>query len=242
MCNNPRSPYLVGLSKSGSKALVFKSNCDEWECEECQIRKRNQWCARGIIGCQSIRLSGITPQFITITSHEKLPDFAATAAVFPHAWSKLYLRLKRRTPSLMYMLITEQHKTGRLHAHFLANTTEKKRWIKDNARNCGLGYEAEVESIESDGAAAAYVSKYIGKSLAAGGKLPAHFRRVRCSQNWTALADLVGQSDNYDWLVCNTTSSLWAATEQCQRDRRTMIDGRTGEYFDYQDACEIWYH
>jgi hypothetical protein len=113
--------------------------------------------------------------------------------------------------------------------------------MKNNARECGFGYQVEVKPIEEDTAAAAYVSKYIAKSLG-GFKLPAHFRRVRCSQNWTPLDDLTnGQSDNFDWLVCNTTSSLWAATEQCQTERRTMIDGRTGEYFDYQDACDTWY-
>jgi len=103
-----------------------------------------------------------------------------------------------------------------------------------------MGYQAKVELVESDGKAAAYVSKYIGKSLG-GQPLPPHFHRVRCSQNWTALADLVGQSDNFDWLVCNTTTSLWAATEQCQKERRTMIDGATGEYFDYSDAVDHWY-
>jgi len=104
-----------------------------------------------------------------------------------------------------------------------------------------MGHQAKVELIEGDGKAASYVSKYIGKSLK-GQPLPPHFRRVRCSQEWAALVDLVGQSDNYDWLVCNTTTSLWAATEQCQKERRVMIDGRTGEYFDYSDACETWYN
>jgi len=244
MCKNPASPYLVGFAKSGKKALVFKSNCDTWECEECASRKKSQWSARAILGCQELRSRGEIVHFVTLTSHERLKTFAATHAAFPSAWSKLYKRMKRRTPAMMYLMICEQHKLGgRLHVHFLTNHDDKTRWYKDNARACGLGFQAKVELIENDGKAAAYVSKYIGKSLG-GERLPSHFRRVRCSQNWAPLAQLEGNiaSGDFDWVVCNTTTSLWAATEQCQAEKRTMIDGATGEYFDYQDAIETWYH
>jgi len=243
VCENPKSPYIIGLSKTVNKALVFKSNCDSWECPECQKKKQSQWCARAILGCQSIRSSGMAVQFVTITSHEKLKTFAATSAVFPSAWSKLYQRMKRKQPDMMYLLITEKHKKDdRLHAHFLTSCPMKTKWYKDNARACGLGFQAKVKPVESDGKAAAYVSKYIGKSLG-GDILPPHFRRVRCSQNWTPLAQLEAhqQSGDFDWLVCNTTTSLWAATEECQRKNFTMVDGATGEYFDYQDACDRWY-
>lgn len=144
----------------------------------------------------------------------------------------------------MYLLVTEKHKKGgRIHAHFLTNAQMNERWYKDNARACGLGYEAKVEPIESDGKAAAYVSKYISKSLG-GQPLPRKFRRVRCTQNWTALAQLEAhqQAGDFNWLVCNSHTSLWAAVEECQAEKRDMIDGSTGEYFDYQDAIETWYH
>lgn len=243
MCSNPKSPYLVGVAKNSKKAVVFKSNCDSWECEECATKKQSQWCARAILGCKLIRSSGMAVQFVTITSHEKLKTFAATSAVFPSAWSKLYQRMKRKTPDMSYLLITEKHKKDdRLHAHFLTSCPMKTKWYKDNARACGLGFQAKVKPVESDGAAAAYVSKYIGKSLG-GDTLPPHFRRVRCSQNWAALAQLEAhqQAGDFDWLVCNTTTALWAATEECQQKKITMIDGATGEYFDYQDAIDTWY-
>lgn len=244
MCRNPASPYVVGYAKSGKTALVFKSNCDTWECEECATRKKNQWSARAILGCQELRLRGETIHFVTLTSHERLKTFAATAVVFPSAWGKLYKRMKRQTPALMYLMILEQHKLGgRLHAHFLTNHDRGTRWFKDNARACGFGYQAQVGIVKSDGAAAAYVSKYIGKSLGAN-PLPAKFRRVRCSQNWTPLAQLENNvaSADYDWLVCNTTTALWSITEECEASNRTMILADTGEFFDYQDAIETWYH
>jgi len=106
-----------------------------------------------------------------------------------------------------------------------------------------MGYQAKVELIESNGKAAAYVSKYIGKSLA-GQTLPQHFRRVRCSQNWTPLAQLEDSiaSGDFDWLVCNTTTALWSATEECEQKNYTMWVAESGEHFDYQDAIETWYH
>lgn len=105
-----------------------------------------------------------------------------------------------------------------------------------------MGFQAEVEDIDDNGKAAVYVSKYIGKSLA-GHKLPSHFRRVRCSQNWEALAQLEAheRSSEFDWMVCNSSTALWACVEQCQQERRDMIDGATGEFFDYSDSVANWY-
>jgi hypothetical protein len=244
MCKNPKSPYLVGLPKTGSSALVFKSNCDEWECEECAAKKRSQWSARAILGCETIRSNGMDAKFITVTSAEWYTSSAAAIANFPRAWNKLYCRLKRKNPALMYLLTIEfGAKTGHMHAHFLTDAQQTERWYKNNARSSGMGYQAKVETVETSGKAAAYVSKYIGKSLG-GHALPRKFRRVRCSQNWTPLVQLEAhrQSSDYDWLVCNTRESLWWATAECQKTRTTMIDGSTGEYFDYGEAVDTWYH
>jgi len=106
-----------------------------------------------------------------------------------------------------------------------------------------MGFQAKVEPVEDDSKAAAYVSKYIGKSLG-GLELPPKFHRVRCSQNWTPLAQLEAhqQSGDFDWLVCNSSVSLWSATEECEAKHYDMIIADTGEFFDYQDAIETWYH
>lgn len=231
----------MGFSKTGKTAVVYKSDCDEWECEECQIKKRGQWVARAVLGLMQITSQSQVSTFVTITTAEWYKTPAAAIAAFPIAWNKLYNRLKRRNSGLMYLTTIEfGKKTSHMHAHFLTNATQNERWYKDNARACGMGYQAKVELVESDGKAAAYVSKYIGKSIG-GQSLPPKFHRVRCSQNWAALPDLHPESDGYDWLVCNTNTSLWAATAQCQAEKRSMVDGRTGEYFDFGAAVDTWY-
>lgn len=243
MCPNPKSPYLVGMPKQGNKALVFKANCDEWTCPECAKKKQSQWSARAIMGLHQMKSSGMDSKFVTVTTAEWYKDTATARADFPRVWNKLSCRLRRANPQLMYLLTIEfGKKSGHMHAHFLTNATQATRWYKDNARQCGMGYQAKVLSIDSDGAASGYVSKYIGKSLA-GHELPPKFKRVRCSQNWTPLANLEAHihSADFDWLVCNTTGSLWQAVVECQETKTTMLTS-DGEYFDFQDACDTWYN
>lgn len=243
MCSNPASPYLVGFQREQRRAIVVKSNCDMWECEECAQRKRSRWVARAILGCNEIRSNGSSVKFVTITTAEWYADTADAIATFPRAWEKLYARMKRKNSQLMYLLTVEfGKKTGHMHAHFLTNYDEKTRWFKNNARACGLGYQAKVEEVENNDKVAGYVSKYIGKSLA-GHALPRKFRRVRCSQNWTQLDELEAheQARDCDWLVCNTSDALWWCVEECQREKFALVDMNTGEYFDYQDAVEHWY-
>lgn len=241
MCSNPDSPYLVGLSKTDSKALVFQADCDKWECVECQKKKQSQWVARAIIGSKQIISSGTELQFITITSHPSLKNFAATNAVFPRAWAKLYARMKRRLPSLSYLMTMEEHENGRLHAHLLTSYSPTLRKWKTDLSNSGFGHQTKIERVEHEGKAAGYISKYIGKSLGST-PLPEKFRRVRVSENWAKLPELHERSDAYNWLVCRSSSSLWAAVETCQQTKKTMVNMRTGEFFDYQDAIETWYH
>lgn len=244
MCSSSASPYLVGFSHEGKRAVVFKGNCDSWECAECSVKKQGQWTARAILGLQQINSRGLTSKFVTVTTAEWYKTSAEAIAAFPRAWNKLYCRLRRKNPELMYLLTIEfGKKSGHMHAHFLTDAQQNERWYKDNARSSGMGFQAKVEDVDGAGKAAAYVSKYIGKSLS-GHTLPPKFRRVRCSQNWAALAQLEAheQSAEFDWVVCNSHTSLWSCVEQCQQERRNMIDGATGEYFDYQDAIDTWYH
>jgi len=106
MCKNPNSPYVVGLPKNGRQALVFKTNCDEWECEECARNKQAQWSARGILGLQEMKLRGMDALFVTITTAEWYKTAAEARVNFPRAWNKLYNRLKRKNPQFDVFICT----------------------------------------------------------------------------------------------------------------------------------------
>lgn len=237
MCKTPNRPVMVGLSTEQHRAVVFRPDCDQWTCADCAEKLRKLWTARIAFGTQYLMQKGRAVNFITVTSHERLKTFAACYAVFPHAWGKLYAAMKRVDVAMAYALIPEKHKDGRMHVHLITDCPVTKRWMKDNARRRGLGYEADVQPVESEGHAAAYCSKYLGKGLGEA-DLPPHFRRVRLSQNWQDLPVLHEPSDAYDWLVCSTSSSLWAACEECQRQGMAMVDLENGEVFDFTDMVE----
>jgi len=124
--------------------------------------------------------------FVTLTSHEKLKSREATEKVFPSAWGKLYDRMKRVHRRLIYVSIPEQHKDGRMHVHMLINHQFTKKWLKDNGRQCGLGYKADISEVENVSAVVAYVIKYLRKHIGKNNWSP-HFRRVRTSRGFPEL-------------------------------------------------------
>lgn len=220
--------------------MVARANCDSWNCAECAIRMKERWSLRAEIGVKEMLKSGDRVDFVTITSHEKLADFGATEIVWRSAWGMLYNALKRRNPKLQYMIVPERHKTGRMHVHALWNANVTKRWLKDNARKRGLGYQCEVKPIDTSGKAQHYVIKYLGKEL--GENVPAHFRRVRVSQGWAEIPDPDNALVNLRWEYIGTNGALQTVYEECQAKRITLIDVSTGEMFDDIDLGTIVYN
>jgi len=231
MCK--RAGLLVGWDYKSRRALVAWAHCDSWACEDCRQRMAERWSLRAEMGAREILRRGECLDFITITSHEKLYDFAATERVWRKAWEPLYHALRRRNAGLMYMLIPEKHKSGRMHVHALWNANVSKKWLKDNARARGLGYQCEVLHVDGSGRAQQYVVKYVGKSL--GDHVPPHFRRVRVSQNWTRIPDAQSELSNLTWEHVGTNGALEIIYREAKAKGITLIDISTGEIFDDVD-------
>jgi len=191
------------------------------------------------MGAREILRRGEPLDFVTITSHEKLPDFAATERVWRDAWGKLYSALKRRNPSLQYMIVPEKHKSGRMHVHALWNAGVSQRWLKNNARSRGLGYQCKVIHVDGAGYAQKYIVKYVGKDL--GSNVPAHFRRVRVSQGWTEIPEPITDAQALRWEYVGTNGALSLVYGECQAKGITLIDLETGAIFDDVDLGTIVY-
>lgn len=228
---------LIGWDDQARRALVARANCDSWKCAECARRMAEHWGLRAEMGSRAIIDKGEKLDFVTITSHEKLPDFAATEAVWRDAWGKLYNALKRQNNGLQYMLVPEQHKSGRMHVHALWNAGVSKRWLKNNARKRGLGYECEVIHVGVSRYAQKYIVKYIGKSF--GSDMPEHFRRVRVSQNWADIPTPDNEAKNLRWEYIGTNGALQTVYDECEEKHIQLIDYRTGEIFDDVDLGTI---
>lgn len=235
MCK--KAGLLIGWDDKAKNAFVVGATCDSWKCGECAARMAENWALRAEIGTRALLAKGDKVDFITITSHEKLLDFDATERVWRDAWGKLYNALKRQKNDLCYMLVPERHKNGRLHVHGIWNAGVTQRWLKNNARQRGLGYQCKVISITHSGYAQKYIVKYIGKSLNSGA--PAHFRRVRVSNNWGDVPKPDTPFNGLRWEYVGTNGALQIVYEECAAKHITLIDGVTGEIFDDVDLGTI---
>lgn len=195
------------------------------------------WALRAEIGVRTLQKQGDTVDFITITSHEKLPDFEATERVWRDAWSTLYAALKREKTGLQYMIVPERHKNGRMHVHGLWNAGVTQRWLKNNARRRGLGFQCKVIRVDHSGLAQKYITKYVGKNLDT--EYPTHFRRVRVSNGWANIPKPNTPFNGLRWEYIGTNGALQIVYEQCQVRRITLIDAATGEIFDDVDLGTI---
>lgn len=186
-CQAPRRPYLKGVNQVTKQVIIFQPRCKSWSCPACSEINKGLWAVRAFHASEVIETTHGTPDFLTITSHEKL-QAKASLFVWPKAWSKLSMRARRKASSFQYLLIPEQHKDGRLHVHAIETSNLGERWWKTNARECGLGFMVEEEKVRTPAGAAWYVAKYLTKSLQAD-VWPKNFRRVRTSQQWPKLPE-----------------------------------------------------
>jgi hypothetical protein len=231
MCEN--AGLLIGWDTVEKRVLVTRANCDRWNCPECAERMAARWVLRAEIGVRQYIGAGLHVDFITVTSHEKLPDFASTERVWREAWPVLYAALKRRSTKLEYFVVPEKHKDGRMHVHALWTADVSQKWLKDNARKRGLGYQAKRRGVEDARRAVAYVGKYIGKSL--GTDVPAHFRRVRVSHGWPEIPLPTTPLVGLRWEYISGNGALAVVMAECQAKHIAMIDLQTGEFFDAPD-------
>jgi len=175
--------------------------------------------------------------FVTITSHEKLATFEQTERVWREAWGSLYNAIKRKKQDLAYMIVPERHKDGRMHVHALWNAGVSQKWLKDNARKRGLGYQCKIIHIAHSHYASKYVTKYICKDFA--NDLPPHFRRVRVSNSWADIPKPTTEQSTLQWEYVGTNGALQVVYDECHANHYTMIDVETGQLFDDVDLGTI---
>lgn len=194
---------------------------------------RERWILRAQIGVRQYIGAGQHVDFITITSHEKLPDFASTERVWAQAWPALYAAIKRQNSKFQFFIVPEKHKDGRMHVHALWTANVTQKWLKDNARKRGLGYQAKRKPVTNALTAVHYVGKYVGKSLGEG--VPMRFRRVRVSQGWPKIPVPITTTIALRWEYVGTNGSLAMVYAEAQTKGFDLIDLETGAYFDDVD-------
>lgn len=197
MCLATGRVFVVGVSMSEKRVVLTHPACKRWSCEPCAERNRLRWLARTMYGLDHIDGDWY---FYTLTAHEKWRGMDSVKNIRA-GWKKLYNRARRSFGRSEYMKVWEHHKDSSAHLHALVSDDWGERWLKNNARSCGLGYQVKIEEISSNGLAAWYVAKYLSKQT--GDQWPRGLRRIEASRNWPKLPDLETASD-YKWMIVTT--------------------------------------
>lgn len=184
VCETPGRPYLLGLKPDGKSAILVQPDCGLWSCDHCAEKKKSEWFLHAMRGAAEIQSRGQQAAMITLTSRGGRGRTRERAqAAFEAGFPKLRKRVKYYQDTWSYLAVPEQHKNGIMHMHILANNELPRRWWKDTAYSCGLGFMADVSIVTQASDAAWEVSKYIGKQLKVT-YWPPGFRRVRTSRDW----------------------------------------------------------
>jgi hypothetical protein len=170
---------MLKLDRNKFEGALFRPPCKRWNCEYCREVNAARWSFIAWAGTDEFRRCGIDVVFVTVTSHEKLSVERAFQA-WPDQWRKLKSRIAYKYGKPEYYMVSERHKSGKLHMHALVTRAITPTWLKTAARKSGLGYIADVRPVDQAIGAAFYASKYLTKF---GAQWPTGWRRVRLSQN-----------------------------------------------------------
>lgn len=192
-CISVKRPHLTGVATKDKRIVLISPTCKMWSCPACAARNARRWIARIINGCNKMDTTNGWFMF-TLTAHEKWRGVSASLKNLRQGWKKLYNRIRRKFGTNSYVKVWEMHADGSFHLHGLIDAVIPERWLKNNARECGMGYEVDIHEVDNAGQVAGYISKYFLKSQFEGQEqkieFPKGLRRIEVSRNWLKLPDL----------------------------------------------------
>lgn len=197
-CPKDDVPFFYQSDDKEKVVLFQKGTCKMWACESCGARNAKRWIARIIKGCNT---HADDWYFCTMTADENWRGKNSSLKNLRRNWPKLRKRLarlaKKHGVELFYVRVWEAHKDGSFHMHLVTNFPVTTKWLKDNAKTCGMGYQARSEKAKNPGQVAGYISKYMVKSLPNATEYPKGARRIEVSANWVRWKE-----KESDWEVC----------------------------------------
>lgn len=196
-CSALNVPFFYRVNEVDKKVEFAKGTCNMWSCDTCGARNAKRWIARIIDGCN--HLDAESWYFATITAHRKWRGSNRSLLNIRTNWNQLRMRIMRLTNAMgeefFYARVWEAHHDGSFHMHMITNAPVSTRWLKDNAAQCGLGYQAKIDETVNAGQAAGYISKYMLKSMPYATWYPKGARRIEVSRNWVEWK----KSDSDEW-------------------------------------------
>jgi Replication protein len=219
-CPNSDGKFIVGINHRLQKAMVFVPNCKQWSCPVCSLRNAKKWIARVING---INILGGDWYMLTLTSHEKMRGTQASLKNLREGFTKFAERMRRKYGTRQYVKVWELHQDKSLHLHFLIDCNLGKKWTKDNARACGMGYQIEIHKIDNAGMVAGYIAKYTLKNAANLPDMPKNLRRIQCSLKFPKLPKLGGLESDWLWVRLETEYGVFNTMQKVYERGYEMI-------------------
>lgn len=203
-CPKATRPFLIGVNDDERLCILTRPACKCWACKPCAARNARRWIARIINHCNHADTENGWFMF-TVTAHEKWRGVRSVTNL-RQGWKKLYNRMRYEFGVSQYAKVWEMHEDSSFHLHGLIDAVIAERWLKDNSRECGMGYQTDIHPVDNAGQVAGYIAKYFLKSegnVSDTRPFPKNLRRIEVSRNWTPLPDLKGDMV-FTWLINQT--------------------------------------
>ena len=240
-CSENKRPFLVGVSETTKQIVLLRPPCKKWSCPSCAARLANRWIARII---RYIDKNGHDDWWMfTLTAHEKWRGRTQSVRNLRGGWKRLYNRMRYEFGVKDYAKVWECHADGSFHLHgIIRNPNDTlfwledyppifphmtQRWLKDNARSCGMGYQVDFHNVENAGMVAGYIAKYFMKSETVG-DYPKNMRRIEVSHGWDKLPDL-REKTVLTWHIQDTRDGQLTRAQSYYNRGFDIIDKVRGE-------------
>lgn len=165
--------------------------CNSWQCITCKSRNRKK------MRVMVLRLAVVFKMkyfwTLTIPQEMGLDDSWVYIQNSWHKFTTIYKRINK--DNLSYIRISESHRSGYPHIHFLTNRYLPVRWLREQWKRLGGGYRMRVECVSLK-RIAGYLSKYLAKIDT---ELPKGFRHYSLSKKVSIHWQIIKYKSDKSW-------------------------------------------
>lgn len=231
-------PYGAPLTAvlRGDVGTIGQSCCNHWDCPTCGQKRARQEYHRIVEGARELSANN-SLYFLTTTCRGREMPLEESENNYGLWTNRLYTRLRAYAGShglaFHTATVTERQKRGHPHSHVLSTfapldclplpytTKHLYFWSSYFERanvDAGFGIQCRISLASSVDGASRYIAKYLFKE-AIFTKWPAHWRRVRYSQNWPKFDQLKPDfaralNSPQDWRAVEKTGQLFQCEDE----------------------------
>lgn len=208
VCDND-APHIA--VRRGDRWTVYQGCCNSWTCSRCGLMRASTEYHRIRAGVQILNNMSVPIWFVTLTAPGAGTSVSDAEESWYNGTMKTLNALRNQYKRAggddwYYAAVTERQRRGHPHAHYMLTAvpadvalaepgarlrdgrinqqrTLQSDWLSDRCERNGLGTVFDMQAVTEPSQVAAYISKYLFKSLL-DQQWPKNWRRVRYSRSW----------------------------------------------------------